>query len=61
MRQVETGWIDKLSDHINNSIAKRLEAGQASIKIKFNELYQDVQNCAECKILTISYQFLFLA
>jgi len=42
MRLTESGWIDKVNGLVKEAITKRLENGQATNKIKFEQLYTDV-------------------
>lgn len=42
MRLTESGWTNQLTQLINESVAKRIESGQTTKNIKFNELYTDI-------------------
>lgn len=57
MRLTESGWIDKVNELVKEAITKRLENGQATNKIKFEQLYTDVIKQARGKNLP-SYVFM---
>lgn len=42
MRLMESGWTDELGLIVRQAISKRVEEGQASNTIKFEQLYNDV-------------------
>lgn len=53
MRLMESGWTDQVGLIVKNAISKRLEEGQSSKTIKFEQLYKDVIDNARGKNLCI--------
>lgn len=41
MRLTECGWVEVFSHIVKNAVQKRIENGQASKNIKFEQLYKD--------------------